>query len=119
MTDRLGGGVDKLPAEKFSPFIVPFRGQTPNASSSAGGQGQRPPTQANPFAVPPEYVRALDAKVKAVASLRSALRDAGLDERSRRELQATIQAFFKEWLMTSGSMRQVYDLARIERGEEC
>ena len=122
-TDRLGGGVDKLPAEKFSPFIVPFRGQNPNASSSSssssGGQGQgtRPPTQANPFAVPPEYVRALDAKVKAVASLRSALRDAGLDERSRRELQATIQAFFKEWLMTSGSMRQVYDLARIERGE--
>ena len=127
----LGGGsghvagqtVDKLPAEKFSPFIVPFRGQPPNASSS-GGQGGvnpggqvRPPTQANPFAVPPEYVRALDAKVKAVASLRSALRDAGLDERSRRELQATIQAFFKEWLMTSGSMRQVYDLARIERGE--
>ena len=119
LTDRLGGGVDKLPAEKFSPFIVPFRGQNPNASSSAGGQGQRPPTQANPFAVPPEYVRALDAKVKVVASLRSALRDAGLDERSRRELQATIQAFFKEWLMTSGSMRQVYDLARIERGEEC
>ena len=104
---------------------MPFRGQNPNASSSSssssssGGQGQgtRPPTQANPFAVPPEYVRALDAKVKAVASLRSALRDAGLDERSRRELQATIQAFFKEWLMTSGSMRQVYDLARIERGE--
>lgn len=132
----LGGGgpgrVDELPAEKFSPFIVPFRGQPPNASfnSSSGGQGQgqgrvspggqvqvRPPTQANPFAVPPEYVRALDAKVKTVASLRSALRDAGLDERSRRELQATIQAFFKEWLMTSGSMRQVYDLARIERGE--
>ena len=124
--------MDELPAEKFSPFIVPFRGQPPNASfnSSSGGQGQgqgrvspggqvqvRPPTQANPFAVPPEYVRALDAKVKTVASLRSALRDAGLDERSRRELQATIQAFFKEWLMTSGSMRQVYDLARIERGE--
>ena len=42
-----------------------------------------------------------------------------LNSSGRRELQATIQAFFKEWLMTSGSMRQVYDLARIERGEEC
>ena len=55
--------------------------------------------------------------MRAVASLRAALRDAGLDEASKRELQATIQAYFKEWLLTSGSMRQVYDLARIERGE--
>ena len=42
----LGGGagcVDKLPAEKFSPFIVPFRGQPPNASfnSSSGSSGRR------------------------------------------------------------------------------
>jgi TBCC domain-containing protein 1 len=40
-----------------------------------------------------------------------------LGEHARRELQATIQAFFREWLTSSGSMRQVYDLARIERGE--
>ena len=34
----------------------------------------------------------------------------------RRELQAAIQAHFKDWLLTSGNMRQVYDLARIENG---
>jgi TBCC domain-containing protein 1 len=55
--------------------------------------------------------------VRAVASLRGALRDARLDEHTKRELQATIQAHFKEWLLASGSMRQVYELARIERGE--
>ena len=102
-----------LPVDKFSPFIVPFRG----APAAAPGTGASPPTQANPFAVPPAYVQALDQKVKAVASLRAALRDAGLDESDKRELQATIQAYFKEWLLASGSMRQVYDLARIERGE--
>ena len=102
-----------LPADKFSPFIVPFRG----APAAAPGTGAAPPTQANPFAVPPAYVQALDQKVKAVASLRAALRDARLDESDKRELQATIQAYFKEWLLSSGSMRQVYDLARIERGE--
>jgi TBCC domain-containing protein 1 len=103
----VGTGVELLSAEYFAPFIVPFRGTSTSSSS----------TQANPFAVPPEYVRALDTKVRAVASLRSALRDAGLGEHARRELQATIQAFFREWLTSSGSMRQVYDLARIERGE--
>jgi TBCC domain-containing protein 1 len=105
-----GSAVEVLPAEKFSPFIVPFRGATPLPGTS-------PVTQANPFAVPPAYVHALDHKVRSVASLRAALRDAGLDEGSKRDLQATIQAYFKEWLLTSGSMRQIYDLARIERGE--
>lgn len=95
----------------------------PEASNASGealdtrSRTRPPPTQANPFATPPEYVRALDEKVRSVASLRAALRDAGLDEGVKRELQATIQAHFKEWLLQSGSMRQVYDLARIERGE--
>ena len=103
----VGTGVELLSAENFAPFSVPFRGTSSSSSS----------TQANPFAVPPEYVRALDTKVRAVASLRLALRDAGLGEHAKRELNLTIQAFFREWLTSSGSMRQVYDLARIERGE--
>lgn len=102
--------VEILPAERFAPFIVPFRGASPPP-------GAPPVTQANPFVVPPAYVQALDHKVRAVAALRAALRDAALDDSSKHELQATIQAYFKEWLLTSGSMRQVYDLARIERGE--
>lgn len=53
-----------------------------------------------------------------MAALRGALRDARLGEEKKRDLQATIQAHFKEWLLESGSMRQVYELARIERGGE-
>ena len=52
-----------------------------------------------------------------MAALRGALRDARLGEEKKRDLQATIQAHFKEWLLESGCMRQVYELARIERGE--
>ena len=61
------GAVEVLPAEKFSPFIVPFRGVPPPPGAPAV-------TQANPFTVPPAYVQALDHKVRAVASLRAALR---------------------------------------------
>ena len=93
--------------EAFAPFIVPFRGDTFSTKT----------TRANPFAVPETYVAALDAKVRAVAALRGALRDARLGEEKKRDLQATIQAHFKEWLLESGCMRQVYELARIERGE--
>ena len=109
--------VDLLPAEKFAPFIVPFRGGDGDGDGDGGSSSSSSSTQANPFSVPEAYVRALDQKVRSVASLRAAMRDAGLDDDQKRELQATIQAYFKEWLLTSGSMRQVYDLARIERGE--
>ena len=99
--------------EAFAPFIVPFRGDTLNDTMDSITKT----TRANPFAVPDAYVAALDAKVRAVAALRGALRDARLGEEKKRDLQATIQAHFKEWLLESGSMRQVYELARIERGE--
>ena len=41
-----------------------------------------------------------------------------LDEGRKRELQSTIQAYFRDWLVQTGAMRQVYDLARMERGGE-
>jgi TBCC domain-containing protein 1 len=115
-TDRV---VERLAPETFAPFIVPFRGEKEKEKESKQKKADDAEivTQANPFAVPDAYVAALDAKVRAVASLRGALRDARLDEHTKRELQATIQAHFKEWLLASGSMRQVYELARIERGE--
>ena len=106
--------------EAFAPFIVPFRGDTLNDTmddDTNAGVSIKKTTRANPFAVPDAYVAALDAKVRAVAALRGALRDARLGEEKKRDLQATIQAHFKEWLLESGCMRQVYELARIERGE--
>ena len=40
-----------------------------------------------------------------------------LDDGRKRELQNVIQSHFKEWVVNSGNMRQVYDLARMERGD--
>jgi hypothetical protein len=40
---------------------------------------------------------------------------AALDDGRKRELQNVIQVYFKDWLMGSGHMREVYDLARMER----
>ncbi len=35
------------------------------------------------------------------------LLQAALDDGKKRELQGVIQSYFKDWLMTSGNMRQV------------
>lgn len=42
---------------------------------------------------------------------------AGLDEAKKKELMSAIQAHFKDWLQQTGGMRQVFDLARMERDE--
>ncbi len=42
---------------------------------------------------------------------------AGLDDVKKKELMAAIQSHFKDWLQQTGGMRQVYDLARMERDE--
>lgn len=69
----------------------------------------------SPFKLPPKYEEAKDQKLHSVVELRTAVKSAVLDEPKKRELQNVIQAYFKEWLLSSGNMRQVYDLARMER----
>ncbi|CAI5458099.1 unnamed protein product [Closterium sp. Yama58-4] len=99
----------------FVPFVVPFRTQ----QEQPGGGGASPllqqATRANPFALPKTYLIALQHKTKTVESLRQTLKTAVLDEGRKRELTNVIQAHFKEWLLTSGNIRQVYDLARLDR----
>lgn len=141
--EPLGGGVEGvppgvslLPPDKLMPFAVPFRGGPgPLCGGPATGSmapvdtlsslvdlgagegthaGQFPPS---PFPLPPAYAAAWDAKIRGVASVRAAVKSAGLEEGSKRDLMAAIQAQFKDWLQATGAMRHVYDLARLERDE--
>mmetsp|Transcript_707 Transcript_707/g.2084 ORF Transcript_707/g.2084 Transcript_707/m.2084 type:complete len:651 (+) Transcript_707:360-2312(+) len=136
--------VSLLPPDKLLPFMIPFRGGSGSlcggAASAAntrwsadlgslvglggsdgegGGSGSGSPMAMAPavFPLPPEYEAAKDRKVASVADLRNAVKTAQLDDDRKRELQAVIQAHFKEWLLSSGNMRQVYDLARMERND--
>lgn len=43
---------------------------------------------------------------------------ANLPEEKKREVQSIIQSYFREWLTSSGRMRQIYDLARLEKDAE-
>lgn len=101
-----------LPPDRFVPFVVPFRSMAEQQGSSPLLQQQ---TRANPFALPKAYLLALQQKTKTVENLRQTLKNAVLEENRKRELTNVIQAHFKEWLLTSGNIRQVYDLARLDR----
>lgn len=133
--------VSLLPPDRLLPFMVPFRGGRGPlcggaataaggrwsadlgslvglGSDSEGGGGGSPHAVPQPvFPLPPEYEEAKERKVASVADLRNAVKTAQLDDERKRELHSVIQAHFKEWLLSSGSMRQVYDLARMERDD--
>ena len=103
-----------LPPEEFCPFVVPFPAAADGAAASALPPFSRaPPTTANPFPLPHAYATATEAKVRRVGELQASVREASLDDARRRELQAAIQAHFREWLVASGNMRQIFDLSRL------
>jgi TBCC domain-containing protein 1 len=60
-----------------------------------------------PFALPDAFDAALQQQYAVVTELRSRIRGSGLDEGRRNQLQGCIQSFFREWLHSSGAIRQV------------
>ena len=93
-----------------------------------------------PLPLPPSYTEALKARHEMVQKLRRSIRSESLTPQQRRELQYAVQAHFRvcvqcpkrcastnvdflltcyawlqEWLVTSGSIRQVSDLVRVFR----
>ncbi|KAK9824118.1 hypothetical protein WJX72_007884 [[Myrmecia] bisecta] len=124
-----------LPPERLLPFMVPFQGgRGPMCGGAAATTSSRLSTDLgslvgladgnslvnvaqppSPFRLPPAYEEAKEKKVNAVHELRNAVKLAGMDDGRKRELQNTIQAYFKEWLLSTGNMRQIHDMARMER----
>ena len=91
------------PATMTSP--APSTPSSPTAAAAAAAAASARLAAASPFALPRRYAVARERKVSAIADLRSAVRRAALNERATAELQASIQAHFKEWLASSGHMR--------------
>lgn len=60
-----------------------------------------------PFLLPPAYDAALEAKYAVVTELKGRIKGSGLDDVRRNQLQNIIQAFFREWLHSSGHIRAV------------
>lgn len=60
-----------------------------------------------PFPLPDAFDAALQHQYSVVTDLRGRIRGSGLDEGRRNQLQVVIQSYFREWLHSSGAIRQV------------
>ena len=91
-----------LPPARFLPFHVPM--DIPSAA--AHGEGIAPPCE-----LPTEYSTALLGHVQRLARFRDELQTLSCSEDIRREVQATVNAGFHQWLQRTGHMRHLNDLA--------
>ena len=123
--------VTLLPPEKIMPFVIPFRGSTgplcggPAPPLTKGGVGNDTLTglltqdfidfAPCPFQLPQAYLDAWKARMSGVKSVKEAYKNSKLTDAQKQEFTSTVQSYFKEWLQSGGGMREVYDLAKVEK----
>ncbi|GIL89591.1 hypothetical protein Vretimale_1845 [Volvox reticuliferus] len=114
--------------DEFLPFVVPFVGGSgPLAGGAAPSiatrwnhlatAAQRGPGPLYLFPLPPDYERALQRRLNLTHDMRSKFKQAGLSKEKERDLNDAIQGYFKEWLLSSNLLRQIYDLSTLEKEE--
>ncbi|WPT14317.1 TBCC domain-containing protein 1 [Picochlorum sp. SENEW3] len=121
--------VTLLPPEKLMPFMIPFRGcQGPLCGGSATSIMRAHSDTLTglltqdfvdfapcPFPLPETYSEAWKKRMGGVNTVRDAYREAKLSDAQKLEFTGAVQSYFKEWLQSGGGMREVYDLAKVEK----
>ena len=122
--------VTLLPSDKLMPFIIPFRGGKGPLCGGAAPEITRNATSdtltglltqefvefvPSPFPLPVQYLRAWQQRMEGVNKVRQVYRGSKLTESQKRDFTASVQSHFKEWLQSGGGMREVYDLAKVEK----
>lgn len=125
--------VTLLPPEKIMPFVIPFKG---GAGPLCGGAAA-PLTRGTsndtltglltqefvdfcpcPFPLPEVYVAAWKSRMAGIATVKEAYKHAKLSTEQKQAFTSAVQRYFKEWLQHGGGMREVYDLAKVEKGRK-
>ncbi|KAK4792281.1 hypothetical protein SAY86_022716 [Trapa natans] len=86
--------------DQFTNFLIPncFGGE-PTGS-----------TKGNPFPLPDAYMKSQQRNIHNLEEIKQTLRSAPLVENKKRELSGALHVYFKDWLCSSGNVRQLYCL---------
>ncbi|XP_031489030.1 uncharacterized protein LOC116256722 [Nymphaea colorata] len=85
---------------QFTNFLIPrwFEGELPQS------------TKQNPFPLPDIYLASQKKKFLVLDDIKQSLRNAQLEDSRKRELANALHVYFKDWLYSSGNIRQLYCL---------
>jgi TBCC domain-containing protein 1 len=70
--------------------------------------------QLSPFRLPVEYERRVLSKAERIRTIQQAVKK-GLTEDQQKRFEEELNRGFRDWLVTSGNLRQVLDLVHLER----
>ena len=71
-----------------------------------------------PFPLPQLYVDAWKSRMAGIALVKETYKQAKLSTEQNQAFTSAVQSYFKEWLQHGGGMREVYDLAKVEKGQK-
>ena len=131
-----------LPASEFHVLFVPFESESTrqrrleaessnnnnNTTTGADGESREssPSTESkycrvlaevlqfSPFRLPIEYERRALVKADRMRNIQQAMRKS-LPEDKQKQFEEELNRGFRDWLVTSGNLRQVLDLVHLER----
>ena len=122
-----------LPASEFHVLFVPLESETARqrrleleSHENGGGTGEPPSTESkycrvlaevlqfSPFRLPIEYERRALVKADRMRNIQQAIRKS-LSEEKQLQFEEELNRGFRDWLVTSGNLRQVLDLVHLER----
>ncbi|CAD8058633.1 unnamed protein product [Paramecium sonneborni] len=66
-----------------------------------------------PLLAPPEYIKAIFERYQLYAGIQAQIKQANLKDENSKLLQNAIQGNFREWLISTGSIKQISDLVKL------
>ncbi|KAG9450653.1 hypothetical protein H6P81_010618 [Aristolochia fimbriata] len=89
-----------LEPDQFTNFLIP----------NWFGAESTKTTKCNPFLLPEAYMTSQRKNQEVLIDLKQALREVHLEDSKKRELASALHVYFKDWLYTTGNIRQLYCL---------
>jgi TBCC domain-containing protein 1 len=83
-----------------------------SASASAAAAVGQALSGSSPLALPEDYAAAVRTRMADIQGLRDEIKSASLEPAAQALLERAVQANFKEWLLSTGNVRQVLDLVQ-------
>jgi hypothetical protein len=114
-----------LPPSEFHVLFVPLESDSTKQKKPENDEGNSPvesqycrilaeTLQLSPFRLPLEYERSALVRADRMRSIQQAVRKS-LSEEQQRLFEEELNKGFRDWLVTSGNLRQVLDLVHLER----
>ena len=126
-SDSLNGNVEEKVDSEDGSAINDNRSERSGSSDENGNQvrmGSRygraltDMLQLSPFKLPSEYERRVLSGIERVKSIQQAIISKDLTTDQRLKVEEDLNRGFREWLVTSGNLRQVLDLAHLEESKD-